>query len=69
MNPVFIQVISAADQMPCLVNVNCISTVTCTADMSCKLFITTQAEPLEVLTAYKEVLSLIEAATSRMVAK
>ncbi|SOD96658.1 hypothetical protein SAMN06269250_5430 [Spirosoma fluviale] len=69
MNPVFIQVISADDQMPCLVNVNSIDTVTRTASTYCRLFITGHTKPLESLTEYEDVLSLIEEATSRPIAK
>jgi hypothetical protein len=69
MNPVFIQVVSADDQMPCLVNVNRIDMVTRTASTYCKLFITGHAKPLESLTEYEDVLSLIEEATSHPIAK
>ncbi|GAB3284065.1 hypothetical protein GCM10027347_60890 [Larkinella harenae] len=68
MNPVFIQVTNADDQMPCLVNVNCIEMVTRTASTYCTLFIRGHAKPLATLTDYKDVLSLIEEATSRPVA-
>lgn len=69
MNPVFIQVINSDDKMPCLVNVNSIYTVASKAGMHCEIFITGCSKPLESLTEYKEVLSLIEEATSRPIAK
>ncbi len=69
MNPVFIQVINAEDQMSCLVNVNSIDLVTRSADGNSRLFVSNQTKPLESLTDYNEVLSLIEQATSRPIAQ
>ena len=55
--------------MPCLVNVNSIDTVASTAGMHCEIFITGHSKPLKSLTEYKDVLSLIEEATSHYIAK